>query len=192
MLSVTPGAFESERADGPARTGLFGVALRCSVLMSYVRVSTPGWIRTSALCPRKAVLESAELRAYAVKQSLRQESNPHLIRTKGACLPLTLRRPELHGDGGSRTHSSSVQARCSSGRTSSPRSERRRPPLGDRAIALSRRISRAMGRTSASMKRWPAASAAATRCRPSRTTNSSPWRASRTGGASRPCSSHAR
>jgi hypothetical protein len=102
VLSITPGAFV--RADGPARTGRFGVALRCSVLMSYVRVSTLGWIRTSVLRPRKAVLGSAELRAYAVKQSLRQESNPHLIRTKGVCLPLTLRRHELHGDGGNRTH----------------------------------------------------------------------------------------
>ena len=142
------------RADGPTRTGLFGVALRCSVPMSYVRASRPltaaapagrspappplaplaalglpgpylsycplrhsttsdasevaleytGWIRTSVLRPRKAVLGSAELRAYAVKQSLRQELNPHLGRTKGACLPLTLRRHELHGDGGNRTH----------------------------------------------------------------------------------------
>ena len=33
---------------------------------------------------------SAELRAC--RRSLRQESNPHLGRTKGACLPLTLRR----------------------------------------------------------------------------------------------------
>src|SRR3954469_11784622 len=31
----------------------------------------------------------AELRPH---RSLRQESNPHLGRTKGACLPLTLRR----------------------------------------------------------------------------------------------------
>jgi hypothetical protein len=43
--------------------------------------------------------------------SLRQESNPHFGRTKGACLPLTLRRRD--GDAGSRTRSSSVQARCS-------------------------------------------------------------------------------
>ena len=32
--------------------------------MSYVRVDTPGWSRTSVLCPRKAVLASAELRAF--------------------------------------------------------------------------------------------------------------------------------
>ncbi len=54
----------------------------------------------------------------AVK-SLRQESNPHYGRTKGACLPLTLRRRD--GDGGSRTRSSSVQTRCSSSRATSPR-----------------------------------------------------------------------
>ena len=36
-------------------------------------------------------------------ESLRQELNPHLGRTKGACLPLTLRRLGVHGDGGSRT-----------------------------------------------------------------------------------------
>jgi hypothetical protein len=51
-------------------------------------------------------------------RSLRQESNPHLGRTKGACLPLTLGGD---GDGGSRTRSSSVQTRCSAARASSPR-----------------------------------------------------------------------
>jgi hypothetical protein len=70
--------------------------------------------------PSQDSAHSAELRAFDVKrQSLRQESNPHLGRTKGACLPLTLRRHES-GDGGSRTRSSSVQTRCSSRRTSSP------------------------------------------------------------------------
>ena len=57
--------------------------------------------------------------SYVRARSLRQESNPHLGRTKGACLPLTLRR--LDGDGGSRTRSSSLQARCSATRASSPR-----------------------------------------------------------------------
>ncbi len=56
--------------------------------------------------------------SYVRARSLRQESNPHLGRTKGACLPLTLRR--LDGDGGSRTRSSSLQARCSATRASSP------------------------------------------------------------------------
>ena len=56
--------------------------------------------------------------SYVRARSLRQESNPHLGRTKGACLPLTLRR--LDGDGGSRTRSSSLQARCSTTRASSP------------------------------------------------------------------------
>jgi hypothetical protein len=52
------------------------------------------------------------------RRSLRQDSNPHLGRTKGACLPLTLRRRS--GDGGSRTRSSSLQARRPSTRASSP------------------------------------------------------------------------
>ena len=69
--------------------------------MSYVRLDTPGWNRTSVLCPRKAALASAELQAY--ERSLRQESNPHPVRTKGVCLPLTLRRQmrcEAHRDPG--------------------------------------------------------------------------------------------
>jgi hypothetical protein len=81
------------------------------------RGGTPGWNRTSVLCRRRAALSSSELRAFV--RSLRQESNPHLGRTKGACLPFTLRRLE-GGDGGSRTRSSSVQARCSTFRASSP------------------------------------------------------------------------
>ena len=68
--------------------------------LSYVRdCDTPGWDRTSVLCRRRTALLSAELRAC--RKSLRQESNPHLGRTKGACLPLTLRRQR--GDGRSRT-----------------------------------------------------------------------------------------
>jgi hypothetical protein len=88
---------------------------------------TPGWSRTSDLCLRKAVLfrlsyerarcsagAAADLRGrgsragctkqsrpeidrFPAGQSLRQESNPHLGRTKGACLPLTLRRQEDTG-----------------------------------------------------------------------------------------------
>jgi hypothetical protein len=54
----------------------------------------------------------------AFARSLRQDSNPHLGRTKGACLPLTLRRQG--GDGGSRTRSSSVQARRSATRELHP------------------------------------------------------------------------
>jgi hypothetical protein len=47
-------------------------------------------------------------------------------------------------------------------------------------------------RTSASITVWPAATAAVTRCRPSRTWSMSPTRVRRTGGASRPSSSHVR
>jgi hypothetical protein len=43
----------------------------------------PGW-RPGAL--------PVELRPRGMERSLRQELNPHLGRTKGACLPLTLRR----------------------------------------------------------------------------------------------------
>lgn len=50
--------------------------------------------------PSQSSALSAELRAW-VARSLRQESNPHLGRTKGACLPLTLRRRS--GAGGTRT-----------------------------------------------------------------------------------------
>src|SRR5436190_18926834 len=102
-------------SNGPPRSGA-PVLYR----LSYIReVSTPGWNRTSARCPRKAALCPLSYE----RKSPRQESNPHLGRTKGACLPLTLRRQS--GDGGSRTHSSSVQTRRSTVRASSPsKSER--------------------------------------------------------------------
>jgi hypothetical protein len=51
--------------------------------------STPGWTRTTVRCLRKTTLFRL---SYGRKRSLRQESNPHFGRTKGACLPLTLRR----------------------------------------------------------------------------------------------------
>ena len=60
------------------------------------RSGTPGWNRTSVLSRRRAALLSTELRAFC--RSLRQESNPHLGRTKGACLPFTLRRLEVESD----------------------------------------------------------------------------------------------
>jgi hypothetical protein len=64
------------------------------------RSGTPGWSRTSGLCRRRTALSPL---SYGRRKnwSLRQESNPHLGRTKGACLPLTLRRRS--GDGRSRT-----------------------------------------------------------------------------------------
>jgi hypothetical protein len=107
--------------------GLVGAAVpigrhrkRCRRMLcrpSYVRVlpsSPPGWIRTSDLRRRRTELCPL---SYG-RESPRQELNPHLGRTKGACLPLTLRG--LDGDGGSRTRSSSVQARRSANRASSP------------------------------------------------------------------------
>src|SRR3954466_8494424 len=65
MLAVTPRACEERKTR-------------------IERVS-PGW-RPGALPPEL----HPHLRAF--EESLRQESNPHLGRTKGACLPLTLRR----------------------------------------------------------------------------------------------------
>ena len=74
-------------------------------------------VRTDGVEPATSAV--AGQRRSQGRRSLRQELNPHLGRTKGACLPLTLRR--LDGDGGSRTRSSSLQARCSATRASSPR-----------------------------------------------------------------------
>ena len=88
------------QADDPDRTGLPGLATRCSSGRATSAGDMPGWSRTSVLRRRKTALSSTELRA---SESLRQELNPHLGRTKGACLPLTLRRLDVHGDGGSRT-----------------------------------------------------------------------------------------
>ena len=71
-------------SNGPLRGGA-PVLFR----LSYVRASTPGWSRTSAFCRRRTVLCPP---SYGRVESLRQESNPHFSRTKGACSPLTLRR----------------------------------------------------------------------------------------------------
>ena len=79
--------------------------------LSYVRMSgsrlsllphlyTPGWIRTSDTRRRRTGLCPLSYGRMCVK-SPRQDSNPHPGRTKGVCLPLTLRRRD--GDGGSRT-----------------------------------------------------------------------------------------
>ena len=86
---VTPRVFRSGRpgSNGPLRGG--SPAL---FRLSYVR-DTPGWSRTSDLCRRRAALSSTELRASV--QSLRQESNPHFDRTKGACSPLNTTEAEV-------------------------------------------------------------------------------------------------
>jgi hypothetical protein len=59
-------------------------------LLSYVRKWYARLDSNQRPLPSQDSALSAELRAC---KSLRQESNPHLGRTKGACLPLTLRRP---------------------------------------------------------------------------------------------------
>jgi hypothetical protein len=97
VLPFTPQAFEKrttriERASPEWRPGALPSELR-------PRSDTPGWSRTSGLCRRRTAL--SPLSYERRKRSLRQESNPHLGRTKGACLPLTLRRQG--GDGRSRT-----------------------------------------------------------------------------------------
>ena len=71
------------------------VAERRSSPLSYERL---GLLRRRCrLCRRRLI--AARIRAKSswrsrtsLGKSLRQESNPHLGRTKGACLPLTLRR----------------------------------------------------------------------------------------------------
>src|SRR5262249_39778844 len=101
-----------ERASPDWRSGALPPELRPQ--------STSGRSRTSDRCRRRAALCPL---SYGRQKSPRQESNPHLGRTKGACLPLTPRRldtwsrraaapSEIDGDGGSRTRSSSVQARA--------------------------------------------------------------------------------
>src|SRR5262249_56212294 len=57
-----------------------------------------------------------------VEQSLRQESNPHLGRTKGACLPLTLRRQVVPAPSGAGTgHWAKPTGRCSGSSTPASR-----------------------------------------------------------------------
>ena len=89
VLPFTPRAFESGRPESnrPLRGGS-PVLFRLSYVREVVR---PAGIEPAS-CRRRAALSSSELRAFV--RSLRQESNPHLGRTKGACLPFTLRRLE--------------------------------------------------------------------------------------------------
>ena len=63
------------------------------------RVGKSKWLRPAGLEPAASAHRRTAL--YGREKSLRQELNPHLGRTKGACLPLTLRRQS--GDGRSRT-----------------------------------------------------------------------------------------
>ena len=82
-------------------------------LLSYVRVRYARLDSNQHRLPSRGSALSVELRA-CVEQSLRQESNPHFDRTKGACLPLTLRRRKVETVGVEPT-SASLQARCSPG-----------------------------------------------------------------------------
>ena len=92
--AATPRACEADARIERASPGGAPVLFR----LSYVAICPAGVEPASSAVARRR--SSTELRA---SESLRQESNPHLGRTKGACLPLTLRRLDVHGDGGSRT-----------------------------------------------------------------------------------------
>ena len=96
-------------ADDPNRTGAFGMASRCSSDRA-TSADTPGWTRIRR--PPWLHAGNALPLSYGRRRSPRQESNPHLIRTKGACYPLTLRRLEVE-TAGFEPATSSVQARCS-------------------------------------------------------------------------------
>jgi hypothetical protein len=94
--------FQITDHSGPRRQGRWdsnpdfrGWSPACSQL-HHVPMDTPGWTRTSGLCRRRTALCPL---SYGRVKSLRQESNPHLGRTKGACLPLTLRRREVETAG---------------------------------------------------------------------------------------------
>src|SRR5438874_4348741 len=60
----------------------------------------PAWTTRRGAPSSPASSRPAKAKSERLR-SLRQESNPHLGRTKGACLPLTLRRRD--GDGRTRT-----------------------------------------------------------------------------------------
>ena len=69
--------------------------------LSYVRELNNEYARLESNqrpLPSQSSALSTELRACE-RRSLRQESNPHLGRTKGACLPLTLRRRKVEAAG---------------------------------------------------------------------------------------------
>jgi hypothetical protein len=93
MLAVLHhGPSESGRpgSNGPRRGGS-PVLFR----LSYVREMKNKYARLGSNqrpLPSRGSALSTELRAWG--RSLRQDSNPHLGRTTGACLPLTLRRRE--------------------------------------------------------------------------------------------------
>ena len=62
--------------------------------LSYVRAIRPAGVEpaASAVSEQCSPAELQGVRRSRKRESLRQESNPHPGRTKGVCLPLTLRR----------------------------------------------------------------------------------------------------
>ena len=82
---VTPRAFRErttriERASPDWRSG--------ALPLSYVRVIRPAGVEPAPSAVAGQRSRSTELRACVRRRSLRQESNPHLGLTGGACLPL--------------------------------------------------------------------------------------------------------
>ena len=99
---------DSVRPHGPSAGGCAAARGGGQSPTPAREASTPGWSRTSA----PAVSEQCSPLSYGREPPAGFEPAPRPY--KGRVLPLTLRR--LDGDGGSRTHSSSVQARCSATR----------------------------------------------------------------------------
>jgi hypothetical protein len=115
MLAFTPWTCESGRpgSNGRPRSG---APVLCR--LSYVR-ETPGRSRTGDLCRRRAAL--CPLSYGRVKEPPAGiEPAPRPYKGRVLAVDTTEARSDRDGDGGSRTRSSSVQARCSSRRTSSP------------------------------------------------------------------------
>ena len=93
---VTPRAC---KADDPDRTGLPGVALRCSSLLSYVRKWDARLDSNQRPPPSQSSALSTELRAHE-RASGRSRTRTSAVR-RARALPLTLRR--RGGDGRTRT-----------------------------------------------------------------------------------------
>ena len=97
MRSGRPGSNGPRRAGDP-------VLFRLSYVRRYARLGAMLAPRCARIRKRgTTVPRDPPHRDRRACESLRQELNPHLGRTKGACLPLTLRRRDVDGDGGSRT-----------------------------------------------------------------------------------------
>jgi hypothetical protein len=101
-LAVLPLHHGLERRGRPGSNGPLRVGSPMLFRLSYIRMKHARLESNQRpLPPQSSALSTEQERS---KKSPRQELNPHLGRTKGACLPLTLRRRVGSGDGGTRTH----------------------------------------------------------------------------------------